>query len=65
MTIEFLDGIIYSPNLLPAEHKSAAQLLRLLSKEEGDGSKVDIKTLLTTLSVSISIATESNLFFLF
>ncbi|XP_045481694.1 ras-specific guanine nucleotide-releasing factor 1-like isoform X2 [Harmonia axyridis] len=50
MTIEFLDDIIYSPNLLPAEHKSAAQLLRLLSKEEGDGSKVDIKKILTAPS---------------
>ncbi|XP_044765264.1 ras-specific guanine nucleotide-releasing factor 2-like isoform X3 [Coccinella septempunctata] len=50
MTIEFLDDIIYSPNLLPAEHKSAAQLLRLLTKEDAEGSKIDIGTLLSAPS---------------
>lgn len=48
LTIEFLDDIIYSPNLLPAEHKAAAQLLRLLTKEEPESSKVDINNLLST-----------------
>lgn len=48
LTIEFLDDIIYSPNLLPAEHKAAAQLLRLLTKEEPESSKVDIAHLLST-----------------
>ncbi|KAL3290097.1 hypothetical protein HHI36_023465 [Cryptolaemus montrouzieri] len=50
MSIEFLDDIIYSPNLLPAEHKSAAQLLRLLTKEEVEGSKIDIGSLLSAPS---------------
>lgn len=52
MTIEFLDEIIYSPNLLPAEHKSASQLLKLLTKEDAEGTKVDIGGLLSAPSVS-------------
>ncbi|KAJ8927238.1 hypothetical protein NQ314_020317 [Rhamnusium bicolor] len=47
MTVEFLDDIIYSPNLLPAEHKAAAQLLRLLTKDDPESSKTDILKLLT------------------
>ncbi|GLV41334.1 Son of sevenless [Carabus blaptoides fortunei] len=46
LTIEFLDDIIYSPNLLPAEHKAAAQLLRLITKEEPESSRVDLDRLL-------------------
>ncbi|KAJ8955431.1 hypothetical protein NQ318_003529, partial [Aromia moschata] len=33
---------VLSPNLLPAEHKAAAQLLRLLTKEDAEGSKIDV-----------------------
>ncbi|XP_011638409.1 ras-specific guanine nucleotide-releasing factor 2-like isoform X3 [Pogonomyrmex barbatus] len=47
MTIEFLEDINYSPNLLPAEHKAATQLLRLITKEETESNKVDLKKLLT------------------
>ncbi|XP_044728082.1 ras-specific guanine nucleotide-releasing factor 1-like [Chrysoperla carnea] len=46
LTIEFLDDIIYSPNLLPAEHKAAAQLLKLITKEEPESSKVNLDKLL-------------------
>ncbi|XP_014231080.1 ras-specific guanine nucleotide-releasing factor 2-like isoform X1 [Trichogramma pretiosum] len=46
LTIEFLEDIIYSPNLLPAEHKAANQLLRLITKEEPDRKNVDLKQLL-------------------
>ncbi|XP_071449632.1 ras-specific guanine nucleotide-releasing factor 1-like isoform X1 [Hetaerina americana] len=46
LTIEFLDDIIYSPNLLPAEHKAASQLLRLITKEEPEHAKVDLDVLL-------------------
>jgi hypothetical protein len=46
MTIEFLDDIIYSPNLLPAEHKAASQLLRLITREEPEHVKVDLNVLL-------------------
>lgn len=51
MTIEFLEDIIYSPNLLPAEHKAAAQLLRLLTKEDAESSKIDLKKLLIPTAV--------------
>ncbi|XP_066901194.1 ras-specific guanine nucleotide-releasing factor 2 isoform X3 [Halyomorpha halys] len=46
LTIEFLEDIICSPNLLPAEHKAASQLLRLITKEEPAGSRVDLDKLL-------------------
>lgn len=46
--MEFLDDIIYSPNLLPAEHKAAAQLLRLLTKEESEMTKIDLNKLLNS-----------------
>ncbi|XP_021936755.1 ras-specific guanine nucleotide-releasing factor 2-like isoform X3 [Zootermopsis nevadensis] len=46
LTMEFLDDIICSPNLLPAEHKAASQLLRLITKEESESSKVDLDLLL-------------------
>lgn len=46
--MEFLEDIIYSPNLLPAEHKAAAQLLRLLTKEETEMSKIDLNKLLNS-----------------
>lgn len=52
LTIEFLEDINYSPNLLPAEHKAATQLLRLITKEESESNKVDLKKLLTPPSVS-------------
>lgn len=45
--MEFLDDIIYSPNLLPIEHKAAAQLLRLLTEEEPESSKINLEKLLT------------------
>ncbi|XP_073979075.1 ras-specific guanine nucleotide-releasing factor 2-like isoform X2 [Rhodnius prolixus] len=48
LTIEFLEDIICSPNLLPAEHKAASQLLKLISKEESESSKVDLDQLLAS-----------------
>ncbi|CAH1974509.1 unnamed protein product [Acanthoscelides obtectus] len=42
MTIQFLDDIVFSPNLLPAEHKAAAQLLKMLTREEPEGSRIDV-----------------------
>ncbi|XP_046833094.1 ras-specific guanine nucleotide-releasing factor 2-like isoform X2 [Vespa crabro] len=63
LTIEFLEDIIYSPNLLPAEHKAASQLLRLITKEEPESNKVDLKKLLTppTMASKESIETLSAL----
>lgn len=58
LTIEFLEDINYNPNLLPAEHKAASQLLRLITKEESDTNKVDLKKLLTPPVVS----NETSLF---
>lgn len=52
LTIEFLEDIIYSPNLLPAEHKAASQLLRLITKEELENSKIDLDKLLAPPTVS-------------
>ncbi|KAJ8918692.1 hypothetical protein NQ315_015012 [Exocentrus adspersus] len=59
LTIEFLEDIIYSPNLLPAEHKAAAQLLRLLTKEEADNKKIDIQKFLQPPAVSTKEGIES------
>ncbi|XP_076396250.1 ras-specific guanine nucleotide-releasing factor 1 isoform X4 [Megachile rotundata] len=63
LTIEFLEDIIYCPNLLPAEHKAASQLLRLITKEEPESNKVDLKKLLTppTVQTKESIETLSAL----
>ncbi|XP_024946979.1 ras-specific guanine nucleotide-releasing factor 2 isoform X3 [Cephus cinctus] len=63
LTIEFLEDIVYSPNLLPAEHKAASQLLRLITKEESESNKADLKKLLTppTTQSKESIETLSAL----
>ena len=53
LTRDFLEDITCSPNLLPAEHKAASQLLRLITKEEADCNKVDLKKLLAPPSVNI------------
>ncbi|OAD61779.1 Ras-specific guanine nucleotide-releasing factor 1, partial [Eufriesea mexicana] len=52
LTIEFLEDIIYCPNLLPAEHKAASQLLRLITKEEPESNKVDLKKLLSPPTIA-------------
>lgn len=46
LTIQFLEDIQCSPSLLPAEYKAAGQLLRLITKEEPENSKVDLNVLL-------------------
>lgn len=46
MTIEFLEDILLSPNLLPAEHKIAGQLIRLLTMDETKKTNVDLNQLL-------------------
>lgn len=52
LTIEFLDDLVCCPTLLPAEHKAASQLLRLLTKEEPANPRVDLNTLLAPPTVS-------------
>ena len=53
LTIKFLEDIIRSPNLLPAEHKAASQLLRLIAKEVPDSNKVELEKLLSPPAVRI------------
>lgn len=50
MTMDFLKEIESSPGLLPAEHKSAAQLLRLL--ERAPDRSVDLVALFVPPRVS-------------
>ncbi|XP_072402937.1 ras-specific guanine nucleotide-releasing factor 1-like isoform X1 [Diabrotica undecimpunctata] len=59
LTVEFLEDIIYSPNLLPAEHKAAVQLLRLLVKEEPKSNKVDVQRLLIPSPVASKESIET------
>ncbi|KAK7065858.1 Ras protein-specific guanine nucleotide-releasing factor [Halocaridina rubra] len=47
LTIAFLDDLVCGPTLLPAEHKAASQLLRLLTKEDQPNQpRVELTTLL-------------------
>lgn len=52
LTIEFLEDLVCCPTLLPAEHKAASQLLRLLTKEEPPNTQMELSTLLTPPEVS-------------
>jgi len=52
LTIGFLDDIACNPNLLAAEVKAASQLLRLITKEEPESSKVVLDLLLAPPMVS-------------
>eukprot|EP00102_Acyrthosiphon_pisum_P026621 XP_016663831.1 PREDICTED: ras-specific guanine nucleotide-releasing factor 2-like isoform X2 [Acyrthosiphon pisum] len=54
MTIDFLEDILFSPNLLPAEHKIAGQLLRLLTMDETKKPTVDLNLLLTPSQIPSS-----------
>lgn len=56
MTTDFLEELVHSPNLLPAEHKAAAQLLQMMGTTKKDESKadVDLDILLAPHMVSIS-----------
>jgi len=47
LTIEFLEDVLSSPQLLPAEHKAASQLLQLLTREEPTHRKIDLNVILT------------------
>lgn len=50
-TIDFLDEITCSPNLLPGEHRAASQLLRLLTREDVDCAKRNLELLLAPPTV--------------
>ncbi|XP_045030323.1 ras-specific guanine nucleotide-releasing factor 1 isoform X1 [Daphnia magna] len=46
LTIEFLEDVLSSPQLLPAEHKAASQLLQLLTRDDPSHTKIDLGILL-------------------
>ncbi|KOX69097.1 Ras-specific guanine nucleotide-releasing factor 1, partial [Melipona quadrifasciata] len=52
LTIKFLDDIIHWPNLLPAEHKAATQLLRLITKEQPENNKEELRKLLAPPTIA-------------
>lgn len=56
MTIDFLEDILFSPNLLPAEHKIAGQLLRLLTMDETKKTLVDLNLLLIPSQVLCNLS---------
>lgn len=58
LTVSFLEDILCSPALLPAENKAASQLLRLLTREEA--KKTDLTALLAPAQVIIWSEFESN-----
>ncbi|XP_035709519.1 ras-specific guanine nucleotide-releasing factor 2-like isoform X3 [Folsomia candida] len=49
LTVSFLEDILCSPALLPAENKAASQLLRMLTREET--KKTDLTSLLAAVQV--------------
>lgn len=51
LTIEFLEDVLSSPQLLPAEHKAASQLLQLLTRDDPSHAKVDLNYLLAQPAV--------------
>lgn len=53
--LEFLDEIIYCPNLLPAEQKAATQLSKFITKDVHETPKTDFVKLLAFPSVSHAI----------
>lgn len=62
MSIEFLEDIVCTPTLLPAEHKAASQLLRMLTKEEPAYNAINLEEILLPVGPSKeSISTLSAL----
>ncbi|UYV76857.1 RASGRF1 [Cordylochernes scorpioides] len=56
LTMEFLEELSHNPGLLPAEHKAAAQLLQMISKQDQDKILVDLDSLLATPMSSVQVA---------
>ena len=55
LTLEFLEDVLSSPQLLPAEHKAASQLLQLLTRDDPSYTKIDLTYLLTPPTVRIKL----------
>ena len=49
---DLLEEMMFNSNLLPAEHKAAASILRVLLTKEEQGHTVDLDILLTPPTVS-------------
>jgi hypothetical protein len=64
LTIEFLEDVLSSPQLLPAEHKAASQLLQLLTRDDPSHTKIDLGILLAQPVVIHSINSILVIFFL-
>jgi hypothetical protein len=52
---DLLEEMVCNANLLPAEHKAAASILRTIMKDDVDPKKVDLKALLAAPEVSYFI----------
>ena len=61
LTIEFLEDVLSSPQLLPAEHKAASQLLQLLTREDPSYTKIDLNVILAQPPVSFTLSNFSVL----
>ena len=62
--IDFLEEMVCNTNLLPAEHKTAASILRTISKEASEPAKPDLTKLLQPPEVGILNETKYlNIFF--
>jgi len=59
-TIEFLEDVLSSPHLLPAEHKAASQLLQLLTREEPTHCTIDLNVILTQSPVTQQIIDDRD-----
>lgn len=59
LAIAFLEDILCSPALLPAENKAASQLLRLLTRDQPE--KTDLKALFLPCASKENIETLSAL----
>ena len=52
LTKEFLEDILCSTNLVPAEQKAATQLLRMLKKEDQVVQKINLQELMSPPKVT-------------
>jgi len=59
LTVSFLEDILCSPALLPAENKAASQLLRLLTRDQAE--RTDLKALFLSTQSKENIETLSAL----
>ena len=56
--VDLLEEMVVNTNLLPAEHKAAASILRTISKDPSPEKCVDLVQLLTPPKVRIEMCTH-------